>query len=207
MTSLVIFFGLTLGTGQLLHLMLDRTNGSRFGDAWATARIYGGTTAFDLLRESIAVFSSGEAEQVLEQVVSGVTAVFAPRLAAPVAPPPVPPSLFDISRIFAFLRGTTLVPPVQVAPTLFATLKDRFLLGLGALGSLGAVGSLIGTTAMPLVSMLNTLRIPIPFLGGGGFNRRRGANGARQGPGIGAVLIVTVVVFGGFKCVLMLNPS
>lgn len=195
-TSLVIFVGLTLSTGQILHLVLDRTgSNARFGEAWATTRFYGGTTAFDLIREAIAVFSSGEAELVLEQIVSGVTAVFSPKP----EPTKSSPSLFSFARLVDFVRGSTIIPPVQVAPTFLQLLKDRFLLGLGALGSIGALGSLIGSSAMPLISMLNTLRIPIPFVGG--LGRRRGNNGARQGPGIGAALIVTLVVFGGVKFV------
>jgi hypothetical protein len=198
-TSLIIFVGLTLGTGQLLHLSLDRSGkGGPFGEAWSSTGFYGGTTVFDLFREAIAVFSSGEAELVLEQVVSSVTAAFAPKL-EPVAPP----SVFSLGRILDLFRSVTIAPPALVAPpTLLHTLKDRFLLGLAGLGTLGSIGTIIGSSAMPLISMLNTLRLPIPFLGGAG--RRRGANGARQGPGIGAALIVTLVVFGGVKCVVTL---
>lgn len=196
-----IFLSLTLGTGHVLHSLLDRAGGSKLGEVWMYSRggFYGGTTAIDLVKESIVTFSGGDVEEMLEDVWLSLSTLLG--FGSVLATKPVVESSW-IKSVLAYLTisAPARPPPPSATWTVVHALKDRFLLGLGAVGSLGALGSFMGTSAMPFLSMANALRLPIPFVG------RRTREGTRQGAGVGTMLIIGVVFWGGVQCVVP-SPS
>lgn len=177
-------------------------------DGMTTIRYAPSSTAFEIIRSAVNIFSDGEAGEVILGLWDGTVGKL---VGGGKTTSQAPTWRVRFLQWLSDLFGVVYTPPrvvsslaIHFPPSPSATLAEwithRMTLGVALVGSASFVSFLLSFSLLPIFSVFNTYHVP-SFAR---FGRRRGGGGSasRRGGDLGAVVMVLLVAVGLVRCVV-----